>query len=73
MSVDAQKLQECYQFLHYLWVAPIQIAIAIYFLWQKLGVATIAGVAFMVVALPLNAVVLGKKIREYQVRRYLVN
>lgn len=34
MSVDAQRLMEVAPFLNLLWSAPLQIFLAIYFLWQ---------------------------------------
>lgn len=43
MSNDAQKFQELVMFLNMLWSAPISIVLAIYFLYQELGVAVFAG------------------------------
>ncbi|KAH1017925.1 hypothetical protein HUJ05_008511 [Dendroctonus ponderosae] len=39
MSNDAQKFQELVMFVNMLWSAPISIVLAIYFLYQELGVA----------------------------------
>jgi len=50
-----------------MWSSPIIIVIAIYFLWQILGPSTLAGVVFMLVILPINSVILAKKIRDVQV------
>ncbi len=67
MSVDAQKMQEFPTFLHYLWIAPIQVSLATYFLWQKIGIAALAGLSFLVIVIPCNAIFLGAKMRKYQV------
>ena len=55
MSVDAQKLDEASQYIHMLWASPLIITVALYFLWQQIGVATLGGVFIMVMLLPLNA------------------
>ena len=47
MSVDSQKLQDAPGYLHMLWSAPLTIALAMYFLWQQLGPATLAGIALV--------------------------
>jgi len=67
MSVDVQKCQDCCIFLNFMWSSPIIIVIAIIFLWQILGPSTLAGVIFMLVFLPINSMVLAKKIRDIQV------
>ena len=66
MSIDAQKLQEAPAYLHMLWSAPLTIGLAMYFLWQILGPATLSGLAIMILMVPLNAV-LAQKIRKLQV------
>lgn len=37
MSVDAQRFMDLTAYLNMLWSAPLQIALALYFLWQILG------------------------------------
>ena len=37
-----------------LWAAPLQIVIALILLWQQLGIATLAGMIFMIILLPFN-------------------
>lgn len=67
MSVDAQKLQDTPIFLHNIWSAPLQMILAIVFLWLELGPSVLAGVGVMVLLVPLNAV-LTAKMRTFQVR-----
>jgi len=71
MSVDVQKCQDMCHFVNYMWSSPVIIVIAVYFLWQILGPATLAGIVFMLVLLPLNSMILAKKIREIQVRLFI--
>ena len=41
----------------FLWSGPLQITIALFLLWQQLGVASLAGVGLIVMILPLNFVI----------------
>uniref|UniRef100_A0AAX7ST65 ATP-binding cassette, sub-family C (CFTR/MRP), member 3 n=1 Tax=Astatotilapia calliptera TaxID=8154 RepID=A0AAX7ST65_ASTCA len=55
MSVDAQRFMDLTTFLNMLWSAPLQIMLALYFLWQILGPSVLAGVAVMIMLIPFNA------------------
>uniref|UniRef100_A0A671VKK2 ATP-binding cassette, sub-family C (CFTR/MRP), member 3 n=1 Tax=Sparus aurata TaxID=8175 RepID=A0A671VKK2_SPAAU len=68
MSVDAQRFMDLTTFLNMLWSAPLQIVLALYFLWQNLGPSVLAGVAVMVMLIPFNAVI-AMKTRAYQVEQ----
>ncbi|KAM6963812.1 ATP-binding cassette sub-family C member 3 isoform 2-T2 [Tautogolabrus adspersus] len=68
MSVDAQRFMDLTTFLNMLWSAPLQIMLALYFLWQNLGASVLAGVAVMIMLIPLNAVI-AMKTRAYQVEQ----
>ncbi|XP_061564507.1 ATP-binding cassette sub-family C member 3 isoform X2 [Cololabis saira] len=68
MSVDAQRFMDLTTFLNMLWSAPLQIVMALYFLWQNLGASVLAGVAVMVMLIPFNAVI-AMKTRAYQVEQ----
>uniref|UniRef100_A0A674JRT1 ATP binding cassette subfamily C member 3 n=1 Tax=Terrapene triunguis TaxID=2587831 RepID=A0A674JRT1_9SAUR len=66
MSVDAQRFMDLVTFLNMLWSAPLQICLALYFLWQTLGPSVLAGVAVMILLIPLNAAI-AIKTRAFQV------
>ncbi|XP_062859407.1 ATP-binding cassette sub-family C member 3 isoform X2 [Trichomycterus rosablanca] len=68
MSVDAQRFMDLTTFLNMLWSAPLQIVLALFFLWQALGPSVLAGVAVMILLIPLNAVI-AMKTRAYQVEQ----
>ncbi|XP_035998439.1 canalicular multispecific organic anion transporter 2 isoform X2 [Fundulus heteroclitus] len=68
MSVDAQRFMDLTTFLNMLWSAPLQIILALYFLWQNLGPSVLAGVAVMVMLIPFNAFI-AMKTRGYQVEQ----
>ncbi|NXN17823.1 MRP3 protein, partial [Indicator maculatus] len=68
MSVDAQRFTDLMPFLNMLWSAPLQIFLALYFLWQTLGPSVLAGVAVMVLLIPLNSAI-AMKTRALQVQQ----
>ncbi|CAL1297889.1 unnamed protein product [Larinioides sclopetarius] len=67
MSVDTQRVMDYVQMVNLLWSAPLQIVIAIYLLWKQLGVATLGGLAVMILMIPLNGVI-SVFIRNFQVK-----
>ncbi|KAG6932529.1 multidrug resistance-associated protein 1-like [Chelydra serpentina] len=70
MSADAQQLMELTVNLNLLWSAPFQILMAIVFLWQELGPSVLAGVAVLVLVIPINAFVAAKvkQLRKRQMK-----
>lgn len=71
MSVDSQRFTDLMAWLNLLWSAPLQIVLAIYFLYLELGLSVFAGVAVMVLMIPLNAVVAtySKKMQTRQMKQ----
>jgi len=55
MSVDAQRLQDTMSYVAMLWSGIFQITVSIIYLYDLLGVATFAGIAVMVLSIPLTA------------------
>uniref|UniRef100_UPI0037E78B7D multidrug resistance-associated protein 1 n=1 Tax=Semicossyphus pulcher TaxID=241346 RepID=UPI0037E78B7D len=66
MSVDAQRFMDLITYINMVWSAPLQVVLALYFLWQNLGPSVLAGVAVMVLMVPVNAVI-AMKTKTYQV------
>uniref|UniRef100_A0A3Q3IG20 Multidrug resistance-associated protein 1 n=1 Tax=Monopterus albus TaxID=43700 RepID=A0A3Q3IG20_MONAL len=66
MSVDAQRFMDLITYINMIWSAPLQVALALYFLWQNLGPSVLAGVAVMILLVPVNAVI-AMKTKTYQV------
>lgn len=52
--------------IHILWSAPLQITVAIYLLWKELGPSILAGVALLLIMIPINIMV-AKKSKALQV------
>ncbi|XP_066545949.1 multidrug resistance-associated protein 1 isoform X1 [Amia ocellicauda] len=66
MSVDAQRFMDLVTYINMIWSAPLQVILALYFLWQNLGPSVLAGVAVMILMVPVNAVI-AMKTKTYQV------
>ncbi|XP_026203748.1 multidrug resistance-associated protein 1 isoform X1 [Anabas testudineus] len=66
MSVDAQRFMDLITYINMIWSAPLQVVLALYFLWQNLGASVLAGVAVMILLVPVNAVI-AMKTKSYQV------
>ncbi|XP_021917145.1 multidrug resistance-associated protein 1 isoform X2 [Zootermopsis nevadensis] len=68
MSVDAQRFVELTAYLNMIWSAPLQIALALYFLWDTLGPSVLAGLAVMIILIPVNAVI-ANRVKTLQIRQ----
>ena len=68
MSVDAQRIGDILPYINDIWSSPLQISLALYFLYQTLGVAVFAGVGTMVLLVPVNIVV-AKKVGKLEVKQ----
>ncbi len=60
MSIDSQRLIDFINMFNILWSAPFKIFIATVLLWQQLGIATLSGIAFLIILLPINGFVTTK-------------
>ncbi|XP_074964156.1 ATP-binding cassette sub-family C member 2 isoform X1 [Phalacrocorax aristotelis] len=67
MSADAQRFMDMANFVHQLWSSPLQIILSIVFLWGELGPSVLAGIAVMVLLIPINAFLVAKA-KTIQVR-----
>ncbi|XP_058142363.1 multidrug resistance-associated protein 1 isoform X1 [Dasypus novemcinctus] len=66
MSVDAQRFMDLATYINMIWSAPLQVVLALYLLWLNLGPSILAGVAVMILMVPINAV-MAMKTKTYQV------
>ncbi|OQV17409.1 Multidrug resistance-associated protein 1 [Hypsibius exemplaris] len=66
MSVDSQRFMDLTSQLHLIWSAPLQMGLALYFLWGTLGPSVLAGLATMILMVPINAVI-GTRSRTLQI------
>jgi len=67
MAVDAQRIMQLVQSLNQIWSAPLQICVAIYFLYVTMGVAVMAGLAMLLLLVPLNLLI-ARLVRKIQVK-----
>ncbi|KAG8328069.1 Canalicular multispecific organic anion transporter 1 [Homalodisca vitripennis] len=68
MAVDAQRCNDFASFCHFTWTTPFIILAVLYFLWQILGLAALAGLAIMLIIIPINALI-GKKVKHLQMEQ----
>ncbi|KAM9734455.1 multidrug resistance-associated protein 1-like [Menidia menidia] len=70
VSADTQKLMDFVVYFNSVWIAPIEIALCFYFLWQLLGPPALAGIATVVLIFPLNGFIakVRSKLQEAQLK-----
>ncbi|XP_045474208.1 multidrug resistance-associated protein 1 isoform X6 [Harmonia axyridis] len=68
MSVDAQKFVEMTAYLNMIWSAPLQIILSLYFLWKILGPSVLAGLAVMIILIPVNGFI-ANKVKVLQIKQ----
>eukprot|EP01135_Chromosphaera_perkinsii_P005378 Nk52_evm59s343 gene=Nk52_evmTU59s343 len=60
MAVDAERLRDAPLYLHRVWVAPVQILVAIGLLVNVVGISAFAGLLVMIGIMPINAYIAQK-------------
>ncbi|XP_046388373.1 multidrug resistance-associated protein 1 isoform X3 [Ischnura elegans] len=68
MSVDAQRFMDLTTYLNMIWSAPLQIILALYFLWNTLGPSVLAGLAVMIILIPVNGFI-ASRVKSLQIRQ----
>ncbi|KAJ2018555.1 hypothetical protein GGI14_002203 [Coemansia sp. S680] len=64
-SVDVDRIGAVTDYAHILWSGPMQISMVVYMLYNTLGWSVFAGVAIMVISIPLNSWI-SKRMRVLQ-------
>ena len=59
MSVDAQRFMDLMTYFHMIWSAPLQIILALFFLYNTMGPSVFAGFGVMILLIPVNAIIAG--------------
>uniref|UniRef100_A0A8C5H3J6 ABC-type glutathione-S-conjugate transporter n=1 Tax=Gouania willdenowi TaxID=441366 RepID=A0A8C5H3J6_GOUWI len=70
VSADTQKLMDFVVYFNAVWLAPIEIALCLFFLWQHLGPSALAGIATVILIFPLNGFI-AKKRSKLQVMLFM--
>ncbi|XP_067274892.1 multidrug resistance-associated protein 1 isoform X2 [Pseudorasbora parva] len=70
VSADTQKLMDFVVYFNAVWVAPIEIVLCLFFLWQRLGPSALAGIATVILIFPLNGFIakMRSKLQEVQMK-----
>ncbi|KAH9495893.1 Multidrug resistance-associated protein 1 [Bulinus truncatus] len=54
MSVDCQRVQDMMSYTWMVWSIPLQVFLAVYLLWDTLGLPVLAGLGLLLLLVPLN-------------------
>ncbi|XP_065826757.1 multidrug resistance-associated protein 1-like [Oscarella lobularis] len=70
MAVDARRFLDLMPYIQMIWSAPFQIILAMFFLWETIGVFTLAGLAVLILLIPVNGAlaVVSKKLQVKQMK-----
>ncbi|XP_054264333.1 ATP-binding cassette sub-family C member 3-like [Macrosteles quadrilineatus] len=68
MAVDAQRFIDFSAYFNLIYAAPIIIIIAMYFLWDLLGPSAFAGLAIMVILVPIN-IAIANRVKSFQMKQ----
>lgn len=68
MAIDIDRFQQLTPQSHQYWSSPMQIAIALYFLWNQIGISVLSGVTVMLLLFPINFGIT-MAIRRWQVQQ----
>jgi ATP-binding cassette subfamily C (CFTR/MRP) protein 1 len=66
MSIDTQRIMDVILSLNLLWSSPLTIGLSIYSLWAYLGPSALAGLAVMILLIPVNAW-LSARMKKFQI------
>ncbi|XP_066905610.1 multidrug resistance-associated protein 1 [Halyomorpha halys] len=70
MAVDAQRFYNILISMSNLWSVPLQIILAVFFIWQILGPSVLAGFVILIIMIPVNGYManLAKKLQIKQMK-----
>ncbi|XP_007235404.3 multidrug resistance-associated protein 1 isoform X2 [Astyanax mexicanus] len=70
VSADTQKLMDFVVYFNAVWLAPIEIGLCLFFLWQRLGPSALAGITTVILIFPLNGLIakMRSKLQEVQMK-----
>uniref|UniRef100_A0A8C6UBB9 ABC-type glutathione-S-conjugate transporter n=1 Tax=Neogobius melanostomus TaxID=47308 RepID=A0A8C6UBB9_9GOBI len=71
VSADTQKLMDFVVYFNAVWLAPIEIALCLFFLWQHLGPSALAGIATVILIFPLNGFIAKKRSKLQVQMKYM--
>lgn len=66
MSVDADKLSDIPSYLFMIYNAPLEITVALFYLYNLLGVAALVGAAVMILCFPITGLLTKKMSENYK-------
>lgn len=69
LAVNAQSFVEFPHYLNMAWTSVFTIVVAVFLLWNQLGIAAIAGICTMIILIPINSVFMSLS-KRYLLKKY---
>ncbi|XP_055333700.1 LOW QUALITY PROTEIN: multidrug resistance-associated protein 1-like [Paramacrobiotus metropolitanus] len=60
LTADTQRISDFLYYHHYVWITPVTAMVMMYFLWQYVGVASLAGFFTLIFIVLLNFIVVAR-------------
>lgn len=54
MSNDVNRFDISLLYIPFVWIGPLETIVAVYFIWQEVGVSSLLGVGTLVIFIPLQ-------------------
>ncbi|KAK3724345.1 hypothetical protein QZH41_010856, partial [Actinostola sp. cb2023] len=67
LTTDAQRIMDLLSYVNTIWSGPLQIIVALYLLYNTMGVSILAGVGVMILLIPIN-ICFSKVLTKLQVK-----
>lgn len=49
LANDTARFDPLFQYLHYIWISPLQGTIVAYLIWQTVGMASLVGITIIII------------------------
>ncbi|XP_033637557.1 multidrug resistance-associated protein 4-like [Asterias rubens] len=72
LSNDVNRFDLAFNFLHYLWIGPIQLAVVTVLMWWQIGPSCLAGLSILLLLSPLQAY-MGKLFSKFRAKTALLS
>ncbi|XP_038070620.1 multidrug resistance-associated protein 4-like [Patiria miniata] len=72
LSNDVNRFDLAFMFLHYLWIAPIQLILVTALIWREIGVSCLAGMPILILLAPLQGY-MGKLFSRFRSKTALLS
>ncbi|XP_038050161.1 multidrug resistance-associated protein 4-like [Patiria miniata] len=72
LSNDVNRFDVVFDFIHYLWTAPVQLVVLAVLTWREIGVSCVAGLSILILMAPLQSYA-GKLFSKFRAKTALLS